>query len=270
MKHPQETLGIVVLLAGMAGCGQRAAQEAVPAVAVEPAQADPQMAGLELAGTEWVLEVLAGEALADDVRPTIAFDAGGRVAGSGGCNRFFGSYAVDGDAVSVGHLGATQMACAFEVMAQEDRFLDALGSVDHARLHEGRLVLRFGAPGQELVLARTQPSPVVTGVVVYRERIALPPAATIRVQLVDVSRADAPADVLGEQLIEAAGRQVPFAFEIRYDPARIDERMSYAVQARIEDGGRLLFISDQSYPVITRGAPTTVNLLLKSVGRSPR
>ena len=110
----------------------------------------------------------------------------------------------------------------------------------------------------------------VTGTVGYRERIALPPAATIRVQLVDVSRADAPADVLGEQLIEAAGRQVPFAFEIRYDPARIDERMSYAVQARIEDGGRLLFISDQSYPVITRGAPTAVNLLLKSVGRSPR
>jgi NAD(P)-dependent dehydrogenase (short-subunit alcohol dehydrogenase family)/uncharacterized lipoprotein YbaY len=110
----------------------------------------------------------------------------------------------------------------------------------------------------------------VTGTVSYRERIALPPAATIRVQLVDVSRADAPADVLGEQLIEAAGRQVPFAFEIPYDPARIDERMSYAVQARIEDGGRLLFISDQHYSVITQGAPTTVNLLLKSVGHSPR
>ena len=110
----------------------------------------------------------------------------------------------------------------------------------------------------------------VTGTVSYRERIALPPAATIRVQLVDVSRADAPAEVLGEQLIDAAGRQVPFSFEIPYDPARIDERMSYALQARIEDGDRLLFISDQRHPAITRGAPTTVNLLLKSVGHSPR
>jgi putative lipoprotein len=109
----------------------------------------------------------------------------------------------------------------------------------------------------------------VTGTVSYRERIALPPAATIRVRLVDMSRADAPADVLGEQLIEAAGRQVPLAFEIPYDLARIDERMSYAVQARIEDGNRLLFISDESYPVITRAAPRTVNLLLKSVGHSP-
>jgi putative lipoprotein len=110
----------------------------------------------------------------------------------------------------------------------------------------------------------------VAGTVAYRERIALPPTAVIRVQLADVSRADAPAVVLGEQVIEADGKQVPFAFEIRYDPAKIDPRMNYAVQARIEDGGQLLFINDQSYPVITRGAPARVDLLLKAVGTAPR
>jgi putative lipoprotein len=40
---------------------------------------------------------------------------------------------------------------------------------------------------------------------------------------------------------------VPFAFEIAYDAARIDARYSYAVQARIEDGGTLRFINDQRY-----------------------
>jgi uncharacterized lipoprotein YbaY/heat shock protein HslJ len=254
MKHPQKTLGMLVLLAGTAGCGQRAAQEAVPAVAGEPAQAESQMTGLELAGTEWVLETLAGEAFADDVRPTIAFDAGGRVAGSGGCNRYFGSYAVEGDAIVVGHLGATQMACAFEVMTQEDRFLDALGRVDHARLHEGRLLLCFGGQGQELVLARTQPSPVVTGVVVYRERIALPPDAALTVRLLDVSRSDAPAVVLGEQRIHPTG-QVPIPFEVAYDRARIDDRMSCTLEARIEAGGLLLFVSTRAFPVITGGSP---------------
>ena len=104
----------------------------------------------------------------------------------------------------------------------------------------------------------------VTGTVTYRERIALPPSAVIKVQVVDVSRADAPAVVLGEQLIEAAGKQVPFSFAIAYDPAGIDERMSYAVQARIEAGGRLLFISDQRYAVITRDAPGHVDLVLKA------
>jgi putative lipoprotein len=106
----------------------------------------------------------------------------------------------------------------------------------------------------------------VTGTVAYRERIALPPTAVIKVQLVDVSRADAPAVVLGEQLIEAGGRQVPFAFEIPYDPARIDQRYTYAVQARIEDGGQLLFISDQRYAVITHGAPSEVTMMLRAVG----
>ena len=106
----------------------------------------------------------------------------------------------------------------------------------------------------------------VTGTVTYRERVALPPTAVITVRLVDVSRADAPAIVLGEQLMQAAGRQVPFPFEIPYDPARIEANYSYAVEARIEQDGKLRFISDRHYAVITRGAPTRVDIVLRSVG----
>ena len=108
----------------------------------------------------------------------------------------------------------------------------------------------------------------VTGTVTYRERIALPPTAVIKVQLVDVSRADAPAIVLGEQITQAAGKQVPFSFEIPFDPAKIEPRYSYAVQARIEQDGKLRFISDRHYAVITRGAPTRVDIVLRSVGTS--
>jgi uncharacterized lipoprotein YbaY len=255
MKHPQQTLGIVVLLVGTASCGQPPAQEVVPAVTAEPAQADPRTAGLELAGTEWVLDTLAGEALAHDVRPTVAFDAEGRVAGNAGCNRYHGTYAVDGEKLGVGHLGATQMACPPEQMEQEARFLDALGRVDRASLHEGLLVLCFGEPAQELVLARTQSSPVVTGVVVYRERIALPPDAALTVRLLDVSRTDAPGVVLGEQRVQPTG-QVPIPFEIPYDQAGIDDRMSCALEARIETGGTLLFVSTRAVPVITGGSPS--------------
>jgi len=108
----------------------------------------------------------------------------------------------------------------------------------------------------------------VTGTVTYRERIALPPDATITVRLVDVSRADAPAVMLGEQVFQAQGRQPPFSFSIPYDPAGIDPRMSYAVQARIEIGGALRFISDQHYPVLTRDAGEEVDLVLKGVWSS--
>jgi putative lipoprotein len=106
----------------------------------------------------------------------------------------------------------------------------------------------------------------VAGTVTYLQRVSMPPSAVIKVQLLDVSRADAPATMLGEQIITAGGKQVPFAFEIAYDPAKIDPRLSYAVQARIEDGGKLLFINGQRYAVITRGAPTHVDMVLKAVG----
>jgi putative lipoprotein len=108
----------------------------------------------------------------------------------------------------------------------------------------------------------------VTGSVTYLQRVALDPTAVVKVQLIDVSRADAAATVLGEQTIQAGGRQVPFAFEIAYDPAKIDSNHSYAVAARIEDGGKLLFINDRRYAVITRGAPARVEMLLRAVGAS--
>ena len=106
----------------------------------------------------------------------------------------------------------------------------------------------------------------VSGTVTYRERIALPPTALIKVQLVDVSRADAPAIVIGEQITQAAGKQVPFSFEIPFDPARIEASHTYAVQARIEQDGKLRFISDRHYAVITRGATAYVDMVLRSVG----
>jgi putative lipoprotein len=110
------------------------------------------------------------------------------------------------------------------------------------------------------------PAARVTGTFTYLQRVALPPSAVVKVQLADVSRADAPAVALGEQLIRTEGRQVPFAFSIAYDPAKIDPRFTYAVSARIEDGGKLLFISDQRHAVITHGAPTSVEIVVRPVG----
>jgi putative lipoprotein len=114
-------------------------------------------------------------------------------------------------------------------------------------------------------LGITQEAAMVTGTVTYRERMALPPAAVVKVQLAEVSRADAPATVLGEQVIEARGRQVPFAFEIPYDPSKIEEHLTYVVQARIEVDGQLHFITDTRHPVLTRGAPARVEVVLRSV-----
>lgn len=112
------------------------------------------------------------------------------------------------------------------------------------------------AAGEEPAPAASGALTVITGQVVYRPRIALAPDAVIDVQLQDVSRADAPARILGQQRIEANGRQVPIPFVIEYDLSQIDPNGVYILMARISEGGVLTWINPDLLRVITGGAPT--------------
>lgn len=91
------------------------------------------------------------------------------------------------------------------------------------------------------------------GTVTYRERMALPPGAEVEVKLVDVSRADAPATVLGETTLQS-DHAAPFPFALDYDAAAIVPNHSYALQARITAGGQLLFITTAHHPAFEHPA----------------
>jgi len=104
----------------------------------------------------------------------------------------------------------------------------------------------------------------VSGTVFYRERMALPPGAALTVQLADVSKADAPADVIATET-KILTTQVPVPFSLSYDPQAILQQHTYVVQARIEVEGKLRFISTTSNPVITNGKPTTVDIRVSPV-----
>lgn len=82
----------------------------------------------------------------------------------------------------------------------------------------------------------------VEGTVIYRERMLLPPGAEVEVQLQDISKADALASVIATVLVTPEGGP-PYHFAIDYDPARIDERMRYALRATISVGEQLMFSS---------------------------
>jgi putative lipoprotein len=105
----------------------------------------------------------------------------------------------------------------------------------------------------------------ISGTVTYLQRMALPPNALILVQLLDVSLADAPSQVVAEQTYTLGQRQVPVPFTLNYDSSKIDEKHSYSISAKITLDGALRFISDKSYPVITRGNPSNVDVMLKPV-----
>src|SRR5690606_16714460 len=61
--------------------------------------------------------------------------------------------------------------------------------------------------------AAGNPMASITGTLTYRQRIALPQGALVRVQLLDVSRADAPAILMGEHSF-VSEHQVPLPFMV--------------------------------------------------------
>ena len=114
-----------------------------------------------------------------------------------------------------------------------------------------------------------QSSPMITGTVTYRVRMALPSDAAIDVRLEDVSRADAPATVVAENIFMANGKQVPIAYQLPYSANDIQASHRYQVRAQITTGAKLLFVTTTAYPVLTNGAPATVNMVLQPVSSAP-
>ena len=102
-----------------------------------------------------------------------------------------------------------------------------------------------------------RPSPsgeiVASGMVVYMERIALPPTAQIRIELRDDSRGDAAARPLGIQNLTAKDGP-PFKFTLRVPADKVDARTRLSVFAEITDRGRQLFTTRNRYGVPATGA----------------
>jgi len=105
---------------------------------------------------------------------------------------------------------------------------------------------------------------VIRGEVWYRERISFSPGAEVVVTLEDQSRADAPATVITDYIHTIDG-QGPFSFRLVYDPAALDERLTYGLRARIEQNGELIFTSTEHIDPFT-GEP--VRIMVSRTGRN--
>ena len=113
---------------------------ASPATKEEKEEAEPA-AWLE--NTEWRLVDISGRAATAPPgrTPTLQLLAEGRKAvGNGGCNRFGGSYTLEGSGLRFGPLASTKMFCD-SVMEQEQAFLDALMATTGYRIEGNELLL---------------------------------------------------------------------------------------------------------------------------------
>ncbi|SHM58962.1 Membrane-bound lysozyme-inhibitor of c-type lysozyme [Roseovarius litoreus] len=99
-----------------------------------------------LAAGDWRIEDVAGMGVVDDAQAEITLSRAGRLAGSTGCNRFFGTYELTGEGLSFGPVGATMMACPDALMMQERRIFEALEQVRRFDLDETGALLLIGGP----------------------------------------------------------------------------------------------------------------------------
>ena len=78
------------------------------------------------------------------------FRSDGKVGGHSGCNRFTGTYTQKDDALKMGPLATTRMACRPEVMERERQFLTMLSKVRFAERTHLKLTVKDATSSSEI------------------------------------------------------------------------------------------------------------------------
>ncbi len=79
-----------------------------------------------LAGSEWILTELSGEQIPDSSKAMLQFRGEGVLAGHSGCNRFSGTWSIEGARILLNPGAMTRMACPGPQMRLEYQFIQTL------------------------------------------------------------------------------------------------------------------------------------------------
>lgn len=82
-----------------------------------------------LAGSEWRPLTLSGKPFPEGVEAFLQFGDDGGLTGRGGCNRFVGSYEIQGEMLVIGPVASTRMACPEPAMEAEAALFRAFDAV---------------------------------------------------------------------------------------------------------------------------------------------
>ncbi len=100
-----------------------------------------------LTASEWELDLLAEpgvnfKELFPTTKPTIKFGKDGNASGNSGCNRYTGSYKLNGSTISIGAIAGTKMMC--PSLEGENTYLKALSKVNKISVNDNVLTMIMG------------------------------------------------------------------------------------------------------------------------------
>ena len=134
--------------------------------------------------------------------------------------------------------------------------LVALGGCDAA--NQNQPAGGAAAPANGASAAANAPIPsTVNGSVTLKDPVEISQGAKLDIKLVDVSTPDVP---VAEKALDVSGKP-PFNFSLDIDPAKIDRKRTYTVNAVLTDGERR-FLPALTAPVLTGGSPATAQITL--------
>lgn len=116
--RPASTLAVLLLAVAVVGCAT--------------SRDETEAASLPLEGTGWQLTSYDVDGTAVDVPAEVTVTArfsGGRLSGSSGCNAYTADYTQDGDALRIGTVASTLMACPDPAASVEAAYVAALERV---------------------------------------------------------------------------------------------------------------------------------------------
>ena len=103
--------------------------------------------------------------------------------------------------------------------------------------------------------------PGIGGTVIYITNTKLPDTAMFEIRLLRLDRDGNIEAVLASDSL-AKPSSMPLEFWLPYQPGLIESRQAYAMDAKVVAAGRILFTSQQPVPVLTRGNPTNVEIVV--------
>lgn len=103
----------------------------------------------------------------------------------------------------------------------------------------------------------------LSGQVTYRERVALPPGASLRIVLVDLTEADRPARIDVRAPIGSPG-QVPLTFALNFDERALVPEHQHGLVAEIVAGGEIWFHNVAPYELNPLSPPAALVIVTQA------
>lgn len=102
----------------------------------------------DLAGSDWRPNFLSETDLPAGIHMTVHFGPDGKITGSGGCNQFFGAYAISGNTIKIGPIASTRKGCP-GVIGVEAAFFATL-EIAKSFTQEGKTLVLFDVTGAKI------------------------------------------------------------------------------------------------------------------------